>query len=265
MSGSSLHDHYFALDLSPGASPEEVRSAYRRLVKLYHPDKDASLDAEVRYRQIRAAYEVLMKNSPSPPSPHSDPWPPEARARKASREDRGGGAGREWRYAKDAKDKEYDPFWHDVIYGEERRARRIPFSLAALPQIFMASLAELANVGVVLQTLIAALFIGYAVPSRFPMSHRLLVWAFALASGLTAVVLRYYVTPRRKANLAKFVALGYALGVELFMTLLYREKWRFGSAFVSFLFAALFLILNPLGALFDAIRDVKNFHKGQNP
>ena len=75
MSGPGLHEHYFALGLNPGASPEEVRSAYRRLAKLYHPDKDASLDAEVRYRQIRAAYEVLTKNDPSPAPP-----PPRTRA-----------------------------------------------------------------------------------------------------------------------------------------------------------------------------------------
>ena len=59
-------DHYAALGLSPGAGEEEVRSAYRRLAKLYHPDKDSSPDAEVRYRQIRAAYEALRGNTVFP-------------------------------------------------------------------------------------------------------------------------------------------------------------------------------------------------------
>ena len=153
-----------------------------------------------------------------------------------------------------------------MVYGEKRRARRIPFSLTALPQIFVASLAELVNVGVVLQTLIAALLISYASPAWFPVSYRLLVWTIAVASGLAAVVLRYYVTLRRKASqFIALIVLGYAVGAELFVTSLFREKRTIGSVFVSFLFTALLLILNPLGTFFDAIRDVKNFHKGQNP
>jgi hypothetical protein len=66
--------HYAALGLSPGAGEEEVRAAYRHLVKLYHPDKNTSPDAEARYRQIRAAYEAL-KGSTVFPNLNPDPKP----------------------------------------------------------------------------------------------------------------------------------------------------------------------------------------------
>ena len=51
--------HYAALGLRPGATLEEIRASFLRMAKLYHPDQDASLDAEMRYREARRAYDVL--------------------------------------------------------------------------------------------------------------------------------------------------------------------------------------------------------------
>ena len=51
---------YRTLGLQPGASLSEVEAAYRRLAELYQPDRDPSLDAEVKYREIRAAYKALL-------------------------------------------------------------------------------------------------------------------------------------------------------------------------------------------------------------
>jgi len=55
------NSHYYTLGLQPGASPSEIKSAFRRLVKLYHVDKDQSLDAEMKYKEIREAYGTLIK------------------------------------------------------------------------------------------------------------------------------------------------------------------------------------------------------------
>jgi len=57
------NSHYYTLGLQPGASPSEIKSAFRRLVKLYHADKDQSLDAEMKYREIQTAYRALLKQS----------------------------------------------------------------------------------------------------------------------------------------------------------------------------------------------------------
>ena len=40
--GSSSFDPYAVLQVSKEASPEEIRQAYHRMVKLYHPDRIAS-------------------------------------------------------------------------------------------------------------------------------------------------------------------------------------------------------------------------------
>ncbi|HEX5950949.1 MAG TPA: molecular chaperone DnaJ, partial [Actinomycetota bacterium] len=41
------------------ASQEEIRRAYRRLAREYHPDVSQSHDAEDRFKEIAAAYEIL--------------------------------------------------------------------------------------------------------------------------------------------------------------------------------------------------------------
>lgn len=51
--------YYKALGLTPGASEKEVRKKYRRLVMIYHPDKNDSPDAEQKFIEITDAYEIL--------------------------------------------------------------------------------------------------------------------------------------------------------------------------------------------------------------
>ena len=60
-------DPYEVLGLSPSSSDSDLKSAYRRLVKKYHPDalqgmgEDVVKEAEASFRQIQAAYEELCK------------------------------------------------------------------------------------------------------------------------------------------------------------------------------------------------------------
>jgi molecular chaperone DnaJ len=52
-------DLYGVLGLSPDASPEEIKRAFRALARQYHPDANPAPDAEARFKEINAAYEVL--------------------------------------------------------------------------------------------------------------------------------------------------------------------------------------------------------------
>jgi tetratricopeptide (TPR) repeat protein len=65
------------LELRPGASPEEIRSAYHRLAKAWHPDGFtgcARAGAEVRFRQLAQAFNDLMGAAQTEPSAgHSEP------------------------------------------------------------------------------------------------------------------------------------------------------------------------------------------------
>ena len=59
---------YAVLGLGNGASSDAVRDAYRRMVKMYHPDAVSHLAPEFRevahkrMQEINAAYEVLTRN-----------------------------------------------------------------------------------------------------------------------------------------------------------------------------------------------------------
>ena len=61
-----MEDPYQVLGLERGASDEEVKKAYRRLAKKYHPDANPG-DAEAarKMQEINAAYEQI-KNPPQP-------------------------------------------------------------------------------------------------------------------------------------------------------------------------------------------------------
>lgn len=66
----SADDPYVILGLEPGASPAEVRAAYRSLVKTYHPDRHMAEGtppefirvAEARMAAINGAYARIMKS-----------------------------------------------------------------------------------------------------------------------------------------------------------------------------------------------------------
>ena len=53
-------DYYATLEVTPQASDEEIKRAYRKLALQYHPDRNqGNKTAEDKIREINAAYEVL--------------------------------------------------------------------------------------------------------------------------------------------------------------------------------------------------------------
>jgi tetratricopeptide (TPR) repeat protein len=54
-----IHDYYQVLELAPDAGPEEIKQAYRRLARKYHPDVSDEAETEQRFKNIKEAYKVL--------------------------------------------------------------------------------------------------------------------------------------------------------------------------------------------------------------
>ena len=109
-------DYYVTLGVSPDASDEEIKKAYRKLVFQHHPDRNQSnKDAQAKIREINAAYEVL-----------GDP-----ETRKSYEQLRFGGYGKSTHGYGETQDETIDP--NVVLWQMEKKlwdeARRELFSI----------------------------------------------------------------------------------------------------------------------------------------
>ncbi|MCL2010827.1 MAG: DnaJ domain-containing protein [Synergistaceae bacterium] len=181
--------HYMVLGLQPGATQEEIRSAFRRMVKLYHPDQDTSLDAEMRYYEARQSYDVLreMKDSQSLKSHDSNFAETRQTVRDYNFTVTHAGAG--W-YAYES-DKHVN--FGDLLkeYGTGRKiSARIPFSLGKIPVILWESIKEVASAGMMLRILLHIVVMTNVFDSDITIFCALVVFAF----------FRYYFSGVHAAN-----------------------------------------------------------------
>lgn len=56
-------DYYKVLELDNTASISDIKKSYRKLVKLYHPDKNKDPEAINKFHQIQTAYEILSDDN----------------------------------------------------------------------------------------------------------------------------------------------------------------------------------------------------------
>src|SRR3954463_9603920 len=56
----AVKDPYKVLGVDKKASQDEIKKAYRKLARQYHPDKNAGdKEAEERFKEVQTAYDVL--------------------------------------------------------------------------------------------------------------------------------------------------------------------------------------------------------------
>ncbi|MES2015667.1 MAG: DnaJ domain-containing protein [Pseudomonadota bacterium] len=54
-----MENLYNVLGVAPNASDDEIKKIYRSLAMRYHPDRNDAPGAEVRFKSITKAYEIL--------------------------------------------------------------------------------------------------------------------------------------------------------------------------------------------------------------
>ena len=50
---------YETLEVSENASQDDIKKSYRKLARKYHPDVNKQKEAEEKFKEINAAYEIL--------------------------------------------------------------------------------------------------------------------------------------------------------------------------------------------------------------
>jgi molecular chaperone DnaJ len=114
MTTGAKRDYYEVLGVSRGASPDEIKKAFRRLARQYHPDVSKEDSAESKFKEINEAYEVLsdeQKRAMYDRFGHSTP---------------GGGAGYDPFAGGDAFSTIFDAFFGGAAAGGGQRSQRGP-------------------------------------------------------------------------------------------------------------------------------------------
>ena len=69
-----MNRHYQVLGLNSNATSDEIKKAYRKLSKIYHPDINKSPEAENKFKEISEAYQVLTGKSKETTPPPRNPF-----------------------------------------------------------------------------------------------------------------------------------------------------------------------------------------------
>ena len=73
-----MRDPYSVLGVNPGASEDEIKKAYRKLSRMYHPDTNINNpnkeQAEEKFKEVQIAYETIIEERANGPKTQSSSY-----------------------------------------------------------------------------------------------------------------------------------------------------------------------------------------------
>ncbi|MBL7480438.1 DnaJ C-terminal domain-containing protein [Legionella bononiensis] len=107
-------DYYKIMGVSPDASDKDIKTAYRKLARKYHPDISKEADAEEKFKEMGEAYEILR--DPVKRAEY-DQYIKNREFNQRSYQSTGhGGAGRQHQY----QDVQFDSDFFESLFGHSR-------------------------------------------------------------------------------------------------------------------------------------------------
>ena len=117
-----MKDPYGLLGVSRGASEEDVRKAYRRLAREYHPDANpGDIKSEERFKEIQQAYEIL--SNPNKRREYDERSRPSSRKRRPGSSRKGARGSRKTTGTSGGRDGGREINWQLKVEGVEDIAR----------------------------------------------------------------------------------------------------------------------------------------------
>ena len=264
--------YYRILGLKPGATPDEIKSAYRRLVKFYHPDRDNSPDSQSMYKEINIAYKALHNQATagetdinsvinrnyskktSQTSGYNYERAQQTNADSYTSTSQDSGYNSERAQQSNANSGDYTE-QQPASVGEELRRyyeSRIPFKLQNLPSIFRHSLSELFAY---YKTLLFKVFVSFMFIlltcrhytfSEFHKSISYLIFLFHITSWILFVFFRYYFVPSIwPDNLLIAAATAYGAILPILIACFYSHDIGGLILLWLFTFASVFILIAP--------------------
>lgn len=118
-------DYYKVMGLEKNASPEDIKRAYRKLARKYHPDVSKEPDAENKFKTLGEAYEVLKDpEKRSKYDQYGQYWKDSERAYHQQHQQRPHGAGAYHTYQNAQSAADFEEFLNSIFRQQQQQQRR---------------------------------------------------------------------------------------------------------------------------------------------
>lgn len=108
-------DYYKIMGVGKNATDKEIKTAYRRLARKYHPDISKEKDAEERFKEIGEAYEVLKD------SKKRKVYDQYGSDRQEQAQQKNAQSEQAWDWSKTSDNYHFDPDFFESLFGQRSR------------------------------------------------------------------------------------------------------------------------------------------------